>query len=480
MFSIRCCLAFILLTFRIVFTQSYHEIRAVWIATNHRLDWPPSTFNIDLQKKALVEILDSIESKNLNTIFFQVRSNGTVLFKSSFEPFSFYIDENGNMPYDPLKFAIEEAHRRNLEIHAWINVVQVFAGKDLKTFNNPLHITKRKPNWIIEYGTIDSRSYWLNPALPEVREYLSDLIKELVENYNVDGVHLDYIRYPGRNLNDDSLYNIYGGGLLKDDWRRKNITDLIELINKKVKSIKPNIKLGATPVGINRNHKDMYGWEGFYEVYQDVKDWLRKGLLDYIAPQVYWSFNDRFQFDILAKDWVDNSFGRKVIIGIGAYKPEVRKEIDKMINYVRAIGADGVAFFRYSSIKDYNLKSLFDSNSNKRQRKKENFNENIESKNIVENNHESEKIEIDEPSFALMNLMAPQLIKKLNYYEIIIYSEKEDEVILKGVNEKNEEIIKIVKVREGKNIINISSNLEKYSEIFLLFISSNKMMKLKL
>lgn len=343
----------------LIFSQAAHETRAVWVATNHRLDWPPPQFNPDKQKSALEEIFDNIKSKNLNTIYFQVRSNGTVLFKSSYDPFSYYINgKSGDIPYDPLKFAVEEAHKRGLEIHAWINVVQVFAGNELNILNDVNHIVQRKPGWVIEDYRDGSKSYWLDPGLPEVREYISDMIKEMVENYDVDGVHLDYIRYPGKNFNDEFSFSVYGNGLLRDEWRRKNITELIELINKKIKAVKPYIKLGATPIGIYKNHSGMYGLEGFTQVYQDAREWLKKGLLDYIAPQIYWPFDNNYRFDLLAKEWIDNSFGRNVVIGIGAYKPEVKNEIEKMIKYVRDVGADGIAFFRYSSIKDYSFESF--------------------------------------------------------------------------------------------------------------------------
>jgi len=336
------------------------ETRAVWVATNHRLDWPPPVFDKETQKKSLESIFDDIKSKNLNTVFFQVRSNGTVLFKSSFDPFSPYI--NGKMEidssYDPLQFAIELAHKKGLEIHAWVNVVQIFSGRDVLIFNNMDHISKRKPEWIVEDNRDGSKSYWLDPGLPEVREYLSDLIEEMVQNYDIDGVHLDYIRYPGKNFDDDFSFNLYNEGLTRDNWRRKNISDLIGLINSKIKSVKPYVKLGAAPIGIYKNLQGMFGWEGYNEVYQDSREWLSKGLLDYVSPQIYWSFNSNARFDLLAKDWVKNSFGRNVILGIAAYKPEVKEEIEKMIHFSREINADGIAFFRYSNIKDYKFKNF--------------------------------------------------------------------------------------------------------------------------
>ncbi len=344
----------------IIFPQIDRETRAVWVSTNFRLDWPPLTFDHVKQKKALIEILDNIKSKNLNTIYFQVRSSGTVLFKSSFEALSPYITGKigDSTAYDPLAFAISEAHKRGLEIHAWVNTVRCFSGTELSILNDSNHIFIRKPEWVIESNIDDQKSFWLDPGLPEVREYISDLIEEMSANYDVDGVHLDFIRYPGKNFDDDFSYNIYSGGLERDEWRRNNITQLIESIYKKVKAKKRFVKIGAAPIGVYKNQKGMYGWEGYTEIYQDAHEWLKKGLLDYISPQIYWSFNDNTRFDLLAKEWVDNSYGRSVVLGIAAYKDDVKNEIEKMIDYSRAVGSDGVAFFRYANIKDYEFKNF--------------------------------------------------------------------------------------------------------------------------
>lgn len=342
------------------FPQIERETRAVWIATNHRLDWPPQTNDVEKQKNALEDILSNIKSKNLNTVFFQVRSNGAVLFKSSVEPFSQHITQqiSENIPYDPLEFSVEQAHKRGLEIHAWVNCVNVFSGSENGLPDNPNHIVNRKPEWVIEDNRDGAKSFWLDPGLPEVREYLSDLILEMVENYDVDGIQLDYIRYPGKNFEDDFSYGIHNNGFSRDDWRRKNITSLIELINKKIKAVKPYIKLGAAPIGVYKNQDGMYAWEGFTEVYQDSREWLKRGLLDYVAPQIYWSMDENPRFDLVAKDWVENSYGRNIILGIGAYKGNVKDDIGKMIQFSRTIEASGVAFFRYSNIKEYDFKNF--------------------------------------------------------------------------------------------------------------------------
>jgi uncharacterized lipoprotein YddW (UPF0748 family) len=300
--ALNICVLLLFWAVTFVQAQNERETRAVWVATNFRLDWPPPTFDQEKQKQTLIEIFDNIKSKNLNTIFFQVSSNGTTLFKSSFDPFSPYItgEVDGKPSYDPLKFAVEQAHKRGLEIHAWVNVLRCFTGTESSIMKNPNHISKRKPEWVIEDIRDGQKSFWLDPGLPEVREYIASMIEEMVGNYDIDGVHLDYIRYPGRNFDDEFSYGINGNGLSRDEFRRKNVNDLVELISKKIKAVKHYIKLGAAPIGIYKNFEGMTGWEGYNEVYQDSRSWLKRGLIDYVAPQIYWSFEDNTRFDLIA------------------------------------------------------------------------------------------------------------------------------------------------------------------------------------
>lgn len=347
----------VLISFSFVTAQIERETRAVWLTTNHRLDWPPPTFNPEKQKQSLIEIFDNIKSKNLNTVYFQVRMNGTVLFKSSFEPLSAYItgEVDGHASYDPLQFAIEQAHKRGLEIHAWVNVNLIYAGTEQNVLKNKNHLSQKKLNWIVEDIRDGQKSLWIDPGFPEARDYISDLITEMVENYDVDGVHLDYIRYPGKDFNDEFSYKTYGENQNKDEYRRNNINLLVDEIGKKIKSVNPLIKLGAAPIGVYKKLKGMNAWESYYDLYQDSYGWLKKGLVDYVAPQIYWSIKENPYFDILAKDWVSNSNKRNVVLGIGAYKENVKPEIDEMIKLSRTIHASGVAFFRYEHIKNLEL-----------------------------------------------------------------------------------------------------------------------------
>jgi len=343
----------------ILFAQ-FRETRAVWLATNYRLDWPPTTFDAEKQKQSLIEIFDDLKSKNFNTVFFQVRANGVVLFNSSFEPLSPYIngEVDGDVSYDPLAFAIEQAHKHGLEIHAWLNMNLVFTGSEENIFNNPNHICQRKPEWIVEDFRDGQKSYWLDVGLPEVRNYLADLISELVENYDVDGINLDYIRYPGKNFDDDFSFQVHGKGLTRDEFRRNNITALVKEIYDKVKLIRNEVKVGASPIGVYRRLKGMNSWESYSELYQDSYRWLKDGIVDYLSPQIYWSMNENPKFDLLAKDWIDNSSGRNIVLGIGAYKDNVKSQIEEMIKLSRQLETSGVAFFRYQNIKDVSFLSF--------------------------------------------------------------------------------------------------------------------------
>ncbi len=339
----------------LVFAQTPRETRAVWVSTNFRLDWPPRTTNEAKQKKALINIFNNIESKNLNTIYFQVRSNGTVLFRSSLEPFSPYITGTiGNFgSYDPLEFAIQEAHKRGLEIHAWVNTMRVFAGNNISIKNNPAHISQRHPDWV--YRKYDDGSVWLNPGIPEVRNHLVNLINEIVQNYDIDGIQLDFIRYPLRPIGDKKSFNLFGNKNSVSNWRRDNITKFISKLNEKIKATNPQIKLGVTPIGIYKSIPNGRGMEGYSDTFQDTREWLKLGIIDYAVPQIYWDLHSNPKFETLVNDWVKSSYGRNIIVGIGAYKPEVLNEIEKEINITRNNKAAGIAFFRYSNIKNKNF-----------------------------------------------------------------------------------------------------------------------------
>jgi uncharacterized lipoprotein YddW (UPF0748 family) len=347
-------LIIILLLPLVLFAQMDRETRAVWVSTNFRLDWPPPTYDAAEQQQALLNILDDIERMNLNTVYFQVRFNSTVLFASNFEPWSFYLTgETGGEPsYDPLKFMIDEAHKRGLELHAWVNTARALGSSEPQILNYDKHIINTIPEWLTKVDPNGKESYWYDPGRPEVRRYLKDVITELAIYYSVDGIQLDFIRYPEGGIDDDFSYSLYGENLSKADWRRENITELVSIIREDLNEINPYIKLGVTPIGIYKNNGSYNGMQGFEDVYQDSYTWLAQNLVDYAAPQVYWNIDDNPRFELVARDWVNNSTGNNIVIGIATYKDDVRPETSRMIDISRNLNASGVAFFRYSNIKN--------------------------------------------------------------------------------------------------------------------------------
>lgn len=362
--KILILLALICFNQAFTYAQVLRETRAVWLSTNYRLDWPPATYNQEQQKQDLIKIFDDLKSKNFNTIYFQVRFNGTVLYKSDIEPMSYYISgqTGSETTYDPLDFAIKEARARGFEIHAWVNMLNTFNSNEDKVLAHPQHIYNTHKDWILTWVEDKKKSYWIDPGIPDARKYLVDLVTELASKYDVDGIQYDFLRYPGKGVDDKDTFEKYGNGLSLDDWRRQNINLLVRDVYLSVKRIKPLIKIGAAPIGIYKNKPGAYGWEGVNDVYQDSREWLKEGTIDYLVPQIYWDFKNNPRFDILADDWQNNSYGRLIILGIGAYQKSVYPEMDKMIAYGRKIGAGGVAFFRYEHIKNYNSQ-LFNEHS---------------------------------------------------------------------------------------------------------------------
>jgi len=343
----------VLLIVNQIYSQPKREVRAVWVTTNYQLDWPPKTFNPEIQKKSLIEILDSLKAKKFNTVYFQIRSQGSVLYKSKYEPWSSYLTGRlGQEPsFDPLDFVIREAHKRNLEIHAWLNMINVKSGDSPIPFTDPMHIALLRPDWVRKYNEGNSVSYWLDPGFPEVREYLKNICVEIVENYDVDGIHLDYIRYPGKDFDDSLSYEMYGQKKSLDDFRRENINSLVASIYDTLTAIKPMIKIGSAPIGIYENLNDARGWEGKNYVFQDSREWLKRKKHDYLTPQIYWDINNNPKFEVLVDDWTKNSFDRHIVIGIGAYNPSVEKEIEQQIEITRKYNSAGQSFFRYENIK---------------------------------------------------------------------------------------------------------------------------------
>ncbi len=307
------------------------ELRGVWIATVLNIDWPKSKDqNPETQRNDFRWILDEHQKNGMNAVFVQVRSASDALYPSQFEPWSEWLTgAQGKRPepyYDPLKFMIREAHQRGMEFHAWINPYRA----SLSVSNNCAnHITKKHPEFCIKYG----KNIYLNPGLPQVRQHIKAVIADLTKNYDIDGIHFDdyFYPYPIKNIEfeDEATFEKYHSGMNnKADWRRRNVSLMIESVAKEIKKIKPHVKFGISPPGVWRNKEiDPSGsptngiYTAYDNLYADIRYWLSKGWLDYVIPQIYFSFEHQLvPYEPLAKWWFKNAFQRHLYIGQAAYK----------------------------------------------------------------------------------------------------------------------------------------------------------------
>lgn len=308
------------------------EVRAAWISTVYNLDWPSSASksNPEIQKKELISILDKLKETGINTFILQIRPKADALYSSSINPWSDVLTGiAGKHPgYDPLKFAIEEAHKRDMEIHAWLNPYRVTtSGTDFNKLadNSPARLHQ---DWVTSYNN----KLYYEPGLPEVRKHIVDTVVEVVRNYDVDGIHFDDYFYPDANYPDDQVYNKYGNGMEKGDWRRLNVNNLLKDVKAAIKSINPNVKFGVSPAGIWRNKSsdptgsDTRGSESYSTQYADTRYWIKNNLIDYVTPQLYWTIGySAADYSKLVSWWSNEVNGSNVnlYIGQGVYKQGV-------------------------------------------------------------------------------------------------------------------------------------------------------------
>ncbi|SNC74606.1 Uncharacterized lipoprotein YddW, UPF0748 family [Hymenobacter gelipurpurascens] len=308
------------------------ELRGVWIATVENIDWPSSrTLTPDQQRREYRRILDNHQRSGINAVFVQVRPASDAFYQSSLEPWSKWLTgTQGKAPsplYDPLPFLIEEAHNRGMEFHAWFNPYR--ASMDSVTRRlAPNHPFRQHPEWFLRY----SGKLLYNPGLPEVRNYISQVILDVVKRYDIDGVHFDDYFYPypeaGQTIHDEQAYARYNPNNLDlAAWRRENVNELIHTLHDTIQSTKHWVKFGISPFGVWRNQTtDPNGsatkaFQGYDGLYADALEWLRQGWVDYVLPQLYWSSNFKVaQYPVLVEWWARNSNGRHLYIGQGAYR----------------------------------------------------------------------------------------------------------------------------------------------------------------
>jgi len=306
------------------------EMRGMWIATVANIDWPSrSSLTPDQQRAELIDILARALAAGINTVVLQVRPAGDALYESAIEPWGVMLTgtQGTNPGYDPLAFAIKEAHARGLELHAWINPFRAGNTSDTAKLA-PLHLFKTRRDLVRVYGS----NIWMDPGEPEVQEHSLRVVTDIVRRYDIDAIHADDYFYPyvqtsgGQPIPfpDDVTYSKYSAGLPRGDWRRANIDRFVERMYREVHAIKPTIKVGLSPFGIWRPGfpPGVNGLDAYSTIYADSRKWLQEGWVDYLAPQLYWAISAPQQsFPALLDWWLSQSTaGRHVWPGLAAYK----------------------------------------------------------------------------------------------------------------------------------------------------------------
>lgn len=353
--------------------QMPREFRGVWIATVANIDWPISPNDAySKQKQDFIELLDYYKNLNFNAVIVQVRTAGDAFYPSNLAPWSTYLTgKQGKAPNtteNPLTWMIQEAHSRGLEFHAWLNPYR--ATMSLKTDQlSPNHDYNLHRDWMLKYNT----QYYYDPGLPEVKAHLLAVIKEIVDNYDIDAIHFDDYFYPYKvaklDFPDKATYNKYKkAGQSQDDWRRENVNELILALNQTIKKSKPWVQFGISPFGVWRNQdKDpkgsptRAGQTNYDDLYADVLLWMKNGWIDYLIPQLYWSMEHPLASHRKLNDWwAQNHNNTNIYIGNGPYK--IREDSDKawnnpseintQISYTRTLPTiQGNAFFSAKSMK---------------------------------------------------------------------------------------------------------------------------------
>ncbi len=336
------------------------EIRGVWLTTVNNSDWPKTKGNIKAQKKELIRLLDMCKELHINTVILQIRPTADAFHPSSLEPWSYYLTgEQGKNPgYDPLKFAIEEVHKRGMDFHAWLNPYRI-GWDSIPLAKN--HIAVRYPSWVVKF----KRNQYFNPGIPDVRQHLNNVVHEIVSNYEVDAIHFDDYFYPFGSkvedpfvFNDSLAYQQYGNGKDITTWRTDNVNTMVQEVYNTIKSTKKEVLFGISPAGRRENSIALYA---------DPFTWLENKWIDYLVPQVYWEFGHPVaDFGRLADFWDENTFGISMIIGIPAYRfknpstpafasPE---QIGRQIQYTRLKNnLQGHFYFRTESLANPELKA---------------------------------------------------------------------------------------------------------------------------
>lgn len=323
------------------------EFRAAWIASVANINWPSrKNLSTEEQKAEAIYLLDLLKENNFNAVIFQARPSGDALYESPYEPWSYFLTgETGKAPspyYDPLQFWVEEAHKRGLELHVWLNPYRAHHSNGGKVTSQS--IVNKMPENIVK---LKNGMYWFDPADKKTQDHVSKIVMDIVKRYNIDGIHFDDYFYPyasynnGTDFPDQLSWNSYlnsGGNLSKADWRRENVNKFIKRIYNEIKAEKEYVKFGISPFGIWKTGypNGVSGLSQYDELYADAKLWLNEGWIDYFTPQLYWPVDAPKQnFSSLLQWWEsENTHQRHLWPGLNTVEI---KAYDKPAEIVRQI-----------------------------------------------------------------------------------------------------------------------------------------------
>lgn len=354
-----------LVTFCAVSSPAMKEGRAVWIS---RWEWTGSGDPAQDRYK-IRRILKALRLGRFNMAFFQVRGEADALYRSAHEPWAKELTgQFGKDPgWDPLAYAIDQAHYLGLELHAWINVYPMWRGTSPPPHTTPEHIYHQHyPDWVCHDSegkpmALNNSYIYVSPGNPEAREHILKVCMDIVSRYDVDGVHFDYIRYPDAEYShdpvsvarfQDSEENPENLGWA--DWQREQINVFVRQFYRRATKIRPDLNVSAAVIG--KYNAPSTGWDGYNAVYQDAKAWDREGIMDIICPMIYWPIgpSSPAPFERYLRQWiVENPIQRLLMVGIGAHKYKGNLlETVAQIDQSREIGAAGQVIFSYDSIDD--------------------------------------------------------------------------------------------------------------------------------
>lgn len=311
--------------------------RGAWIATVANIDWPSTEAvgNDSLQKAEMTWILDSLASLGINAVIFQVRPTADALYKSEYEPTSHWLmgTQGDSLTWDPLEWTIGQAHKRNMEVHVWLNPYRVNLAKTDTSIIAPNHIFRQHPEWFWEYN----KQWYFDPGLEETREWICTIVQDIVLRYDIQAIHMDDYFYPypqGKQaLPDSKTFERFPRGFDNiADWRRNNVNLAIQAICRTIKECKPEVEFGISPFGVWRNadvdstgSATKAGITNYDDLYADIRLWIKNGWIDYVLPQLYWEIGKKVaDYEVLAHWWANEVKGTncKLYIGMAPYRLE--------------------------------------------------------------------------------------------------------------------------------------------------------------